>query len=84
MNFFFLGAQAIANGQYSGGAGVIVMSFVDCDSHENRLIDCPQSTATRTCSHSEDAGVRCRSNEGKSVAIVAANLHVGIWSPFVL
>ena len=59
--------MAFPNGQYGGGSGVIVMGFVDCNSHEKRLIDCPQSTATRSCSHSEDAGVRCLSNEGKYI-----------------
>ena len=38
----------------------ILLDNVRCDGTESRLVDCTASTPDFLCSHSDDAGVRCR------------------------
>lgn len=61
------GARSFSNALFGRGVGAIVMNSVNCDAHEERLIDCPQSITATACSHSEDAAVRCQTNEGESL-----------------
>jgi hypothetical protein len=56
------GATAITSGFTNGNYfDQIWLTHVQCRGTETRLIDCPASQqGSRTCSHSEDAGVICR------------------------
>ena len=47
---------------FGQGTGSIALSNVACAGSEARLIDC--SSGSISCSHSEDAGVRCLSQTG--------------------
>ena len=47
--------------QYGQGSGSIFLDNVACLGTENSLASCPYDNHTSDCSHSEDAGVRCRS-----------------------
>ena len=45
------------------GTGTIALNFVRCLGTEARLVNCASGTVT-SCSHSEDAGVRCQAQTG--------------------
>ena len=66
MNYFFEGPLVISNAAlvYGYGVGSILLNNLACQGNEARLIDCPSGTVT-SCSHSEDAGVRCHSQTSK-------------------
>lgn len=52
------GAVAFAGSTFGPGSGYIFFGDVECTGTEESLDDCPSSFAP-SCSHSEDAGVRC-------------------------
>ena len=53
--------EAFSRAQFGQGSGTILLDNVQCTGRENRLIECPAAPLGRSdCSHSEDAGVRCR------------------------
>jgi len=45
--------------QFGQGFGLIALNDVACTAYESRLIDCPYSNSTASCSHADDSGVRC-------------------------
>ena len=51
------GAVAFTSAYYGQGFGPIQLDNVACVGTESRLLDC--SHATSSCSHYEDAGVKC-------------------------
>lgn len=53
-----IGAVAFSGAHFGQGSGPIHADDVQCTGSEGRLNNCPYDT-TNTCSHSEDAGVRC-------------------------
>lgn len=65
--------------EFGLGSGLIVITNVDCSGNENNLHDCMYSTQTTGCSHSEDAGVICRS-KFKQILYVVYNLHFCVWN----
>ena len=56
-----LGASAVylqrGSGVFGQGVGLIALSNVQCIGSESKLIDCPSGLVS--CSHGNDAGVRC-------------------------
>ena len=52
------GAVAFVGAAFGQGTGRIVLTDVECTGTEYSLDKCPHSY-TPSCSHSEDAGVRC-------------------------
>ena len=54
---------------YGYGVGSILLNNLACQGNEARLIDCRSGTVT-SCSHSEDAGVRCHSQTSKNSLIM--------------
>ena len=52
-----LGARAYSNAYFGRGTGPILMAYVGCRGEETHLANCSGSTSS--CSHWEDAGVRC-------------------------
>ena len=53
-----LAAQHFSFATFGQGTGPINLVNVNCAGTESRLIDCSRGSQ-RTCSHTEDAGVRC-------------------------
>ena len=55
------GATAYSNAYYGKGSGPILLDNVTCTGGELTLASCSHLGigVTRSCSHSEDAGVRC-------------------------
>ena len=53
----FLGARPYLYASFGRGSGPIIMSYVGCNGLETHLANC--TYYIRSCSHSEDAGVRC-------------------------
>ena len=53
---------ATSSASFGQGTGVIALGNVACRGTESRLVDC--SSASFSCSHSEDAGVRCQAQIG--------------------
>ena len=51
-------AQAFSNAFFGQGSGSIYLDSVQCSGSELDLFDCPGDT-TPSCTHSDDAGVRC-------------------------
>ena len=51
-------AQAFSNAFYGQGSGPIYLDGVQCSGSELDLFDCPGDT-TPSCTHADDAGVRC-------------------------
>lgn len=46
---------------FAEGSGAILLNDVVCSGAELRLFDCPASPlGANNCSHSDDAGVRCK------------------------
>ena len=54
MLFLTIGAEGVPFGQ---GVGPISLSELQCTGAESSLLDC--TSGTISCSHREDAGVRC-------------------------
>ena len=61
----FIAPTATINANFGQGTGSIVLRNVQCAGTEARLADCPVGTTSISCSHSDDAGVRCRVQTGK-------------------
>ena len=57
---------AIRSAGYGQGSGPIWLDSVTCTGNESTLASCGHFgvNITRSCSHSEDAGVRCSLEEG--------------------
>ena len=54
-------ATTLTSGNVVDGTGQILLDNLQCTGRESRLIDCPHlGLGIHDCSHSEDAGVRCR------------------------
>ena len=51
-------AEATYFASFGEGNGLIAIGNLRCTGHETRLVDCP-SGVTTSCTHREDAGVRC-------------------------
>jgi len=61
MSFNFLGATAFGRAHFGAGTGNIFLNSVRCRGIETKLEHCDKATTNNTCSHNEDAGVRCAS-----------------------
>jgi len=57
---FHAGAIAYSNARFGRGTGLIHLDDVACTGTESRLVNCSYDPSTIDCSHSEDAGARCR------------------------
>ena len=57
-NFNVLGAVAFINAHYGQGTGLVHLNYVHCSGSEQSLFQCPHNLIS-SCSHSEDAGIRC-------------------------
>ena len=58
---FYIGASILLNG-WSEGVGIIWLDGVQCTGFENSLLSCAASSSeVNSCTHSQDAGVRCPS-----------------------
>ena len=53
-----LGAIAYTSAKFGAGTGPIYYSSVGCSGSETTLSACSKSSGS-SCSHSQDAGVRC-------------------------
>ena len=65
----FIGGTAYSNAYYGAGSGRIYLTDVSCTSSSTSLLQCNSGPIlSSTCSHSEDAGVKCEgiSNNGPS------------------
>ena len=63
-NALIIGAIALRLAFFGQGGGPIFLSDLMCRGVEYRLVDCDHSDIEdNSCSHSEDAGVRCRPGE---------------------
>ena len=60
-------ARAIGSAGFGQGSGSILLDGVLCNGSELTLISCSHLgiNVTRSCSHVEDAGVRCSGFQGK-------------------
>jgi len=56
---------AIGSASFGQGSGPILLDSVICSGSESTLASCGHLgvSVTRSCSHSEDAGVRCRGTQ---------------------
>ena len=63
----YVGAYPTYSASYGEGRGAILLSDLRCFGNETRLSDCPSGSVT-SCSHAEDAGVRCRLRTSMSTA----------------
>ena len=57
---FSIGAVAFSNAHFGAGIGSVFLNSVSCSGREIGILDCPFSTSTSSCSHSDDAGMRCQ------------------------
>ncbi len=57
----------LPSSSFSEGTGPIILDNVMCTGVESRLVDCRHAgLEVNTCSHSQDAGVLCRSGKWHS------------------
>ena len=54
----FVDAIAFTNSHFGGGVGSVFLNWVACGGEEDSLLDC--SYIQESCSHANDAGVRCQ------------------------
>ena len=55
-----VGAQALSGASFGQGTGRIWLDNVQCTASERVLMNCTSSsTGSNSCSHAQDAGVRC-------------------------
>ena len=52
--------MAFSNAHFGAGIGSVFLNSVSCSGREIGILDCPYSTSTSSCSHSDDAGMRCQ------------------------
>jgi len=52
--------MALTNAYFGMGTGEVLLDQVRCDGTEERLVNCSSERNSLRCTHSEDAGVRCR------------------------
>ena len=57
---FSIGAVAFSNAHFGTGIGSVFLNSVSCSGTETGLLNCPYSTSTSSCSHTDDAGMRCQ------------------------
>ena len=65
MFIYNTGAVAFRDAQFGSGIGPIFLEKLVCSGSETTLLDCRHSTplGLSTCTHSQDAGVRCKARE---------------------
>ena len=63
-----VGAIAYISAFFGRGGGPIALSYLQCVGNEERLVDCVSGVG-RTCSHTEDAGVRCQVQTSKCLTL---------------
>ena len=51
--------QVYAGGQFGEGTGAIHYGGLECNGGESRILHC-RNTGTESCTHANDAGVRCK------------------------
>jgi len=63
---------AIGSASFGQGSGPILLDSVTCSGSESTLASCGHLGVgiTRSCSHSEDAGVRCSGNQSMYMRII--------------
>ena len=59
-----LGSIATGAGVYGHGGGPVHLTSVQCAGTESRLADCVSVTASSSCTHAYDVGVRCHVQTG--------------------
>ena len=63
---FYSSVTAYASARYGQGTGPIWLSRLSCFGNESSLFECDLlSSATKNCTHSDDASVYCRGNRRK-------------------
>jgi len=63
---------AIGSASFGQGSGPILLDSVTCSGSESTLASCGHLGVgiTRSCSHNEDAGVRCSGNQSMYIKII--------------
>lgn len=56
-----IGATGLISGYFGGGIGPVHVSNLQCAGNESQLLDC-QYMDNPSCTHFEDAGIRCSGN----------------------
>ena len=61
LNKLFSGSAPTSGGSFGEGTGRIWLDNVECTGSERTLIDCTASSSgVNSCTHAQDAGVRCQ------------------------
>ena len=57
----FLGAEPFGSAYFGEGTGPVVFAGLSCPAGSTHILNCTSSApAPGTCSHAQDAGIRCR------------------------
>ena len=72
---------AIGSAGFGQGSGSIWLDSVSCTGSESTLASCGHFgvNITKSCSHAEDAGVRCSRLQSKMLISRKRNLHKFVW-----
>ena len=57
--FILLGGDIFSAMEFGEGRGPIFLDYLQCEGHEEKLVDCPSLYFLSQCSHAEDVGIRC-------------------------
>ena len=68
------GSIAFQRARFGQGTGPILLDDLRCVGTEQTLLDCRLDLRTGDCSHSEDAGVRCRARGMRDVMLFYSTL----------
>ena len=71
---------------FGQGSGSIWLDNVQCTGNESALVSCghPGINITRSCSHSEDAGVRCYGGQGRFFPTTSSYILLGLYIYLIL
>ena len=60
---------AIGSAGFGQGSGSVLLTDVVCTGNESTLVSCghPGVNMTGSCSHNEDASIRCHERQGKTI-----------------
>ena len=56
----YVGSMALGGAAFGEGSGVIIITSLSCSGGERGLANCSYSAGMNSCTHAQDAGVRCQ------------------------
>ena len=59
----YAGVEALNHASFGEGSGRIWLTNISCSGNERSLVNCHISSEVTSCTHAQDAGIRCSQGE---------------------